>query len=75
LTVIKVCLIPQEAVALNRNHQRTNKTFPTHQLDEIIKGMAEPLRADGRAEWVFLDNSDQTVEQTLADLMRAVERD
>lgn len=72
LTVIKVCLIPQESVALNRNHLRTNKTFPTHQLDDIIKGMAEPLRADGRAGWVFLDNSHQTVEETLAELDDAV---
>lgn len=69
--VTKVCLIPEEGVALSRNHARTNKTFPTHELDDIIKGMANALRADSRADWLFLDNSYQTVEESLAALHRA----
>ncbi len=70
LDVIKICLVPSLAANLQRNHERTNKSFDTQALDFIIEGMQPMLAAENRPGWVMIDSTAldvaATVERVLA---------
>jgi adenylate kinase family enzyme len=72
----KVVLVPRLEVALERNRDRTNKTFDTEALAPVARRLYRSL-ADGcpQAEgWIALDTSDLDVDATVAEVFRRAAR-
>lgn len=63
----KVLLLPSIAVALQRNRDRTNKTFDTNILDAPIRSIHHwfSQQVVSAEEWLTLDNSDLTIDETV----------
>jgi predicted ABC-type ATPase len=71
--VHKVLLYPGVEIALERNAQRT-KDFDTALLSETIRRLHGWIGAEPYAEhgWITIDNSEQTLDQTVAEIMNRV---
>lgn len=65
LDVLKILLMPDLAVNLDRNHRRTNKPFDPRRLDETIEITNGYYRNDVPAGWHVIDNSALSVEETV----------
>lgn len=70
LPVVRVCLVPELTVNLQRNHDRTNKTFDPHVLDETIQFTNDRFRLDRLENWHFVDNTKLSVEETVDVILR-----
>ncbi len=64
LPLVKVCLLPELAVNLERSHSRTNKTFDPHMLDETILFTNDRYRSGVPDGWLVIDNTCMTVQET-----------
>lgn len=71
-TIIKVCLVPDQEVNLQRNQTRTNKSFDTGELTEIIQGMQTHYREADRAGWLVIDSSQMTVQEVVNEILKSV---
>jgi predicted ABC-type ATPase len=74
--VHKVLLYPGVEIALERNAQRT-KHFDTVLLSETIRRLHGSIGAEPYAEhgWITIDNGDQTLDQTVAEIMNRASDD
>lgn len=66
LEITKVLLLPDLETNLQRSHTRTNKSFDCHILDETIMFTNDHFRRDVPPDWLIVDNSHLTVEETMA---------
>lgn len=65
-TLHKVLLLPRSSVARGRNAHRSNKTFDTSVLDGPIQTIHGWMTAQTlKTDWLVLDNSDISLEQTV----------
>jgi adenylate kinase family enzyme len=73
---IRVLLAPPADVALCRSATRTSKSFDAGILVEVIKKLSTMLRdqLDDDPNWLVLDNSAITVEQTVDRILSAAGR-
>ncbi len=65
LEMIKILLMPELATNLHRSHTRTNKTFDAHWLDDTIKFTNDRYRLDVTPDWLVIDNTALSVEETI----------
>ena len=67
LRVVRIVLLPAEAIAQQRNRERTGKSFTPSFLVETIRDVhASMQQADfAAAGWHVLDNSSQSLEETV----------
>jgi len=64
--LIGIVLHPRLDVALERNRARTHKAFDTSILEDVMRSIDADLARDAaRPGWHGLDNSDESVEQTV----------
>lgn len=68
-SVLRVCLVPTLEENLRRNHARTNKDFDTRELDFIIEGMNPSMVSGAGEDWLILDSTDLSVEETVARIL------
>lgn len=64
----KVMLLPRIEVVLQRNAQRTSKAFDTARLAPVIHRL-EGLTRDGLEDWLVVDSSELSVDQTVEALL------
>jgi adenylylsulfate kinase-like enzyme len=69
VNVCKVCLMPDLETNLHRSHTRTNKEFDPHMMDETIVWTNEHYRLDVLPEWILIDNTRLSVEDTVAQVL------
>lgn len=69
LPMVKVLLMPNLETNLHRSHTRTNKTFDPHMLDDTIKFTNDRYRLDVTPDWIVIDNSRMTVEETIGAIL------
>ncbi len=68
----KILLLPRLEVALERNRTRTNKGFDTGVLEEPIRGIhAWISTAKFSDDWLRLDSSDLSLEQTVDAILKS----
>jgi cytidylate kinase len=65
LSVRKVLLLPDLETNLQRNLDRTNKEFDPAVLQDVIRFTNERYRLELSPNWLVIDNTDLTVEETL----------
>lgn len=70
IPVRKVMLMPDLETNLQRNLERTNKEFHPAVLEGVIRFTNEQYRLDIGPDWLVIDNSSLSVEETL-DLIRS----
>ncbi len=64
--LVGVVLHPRVEVALDRNRERTHKSFDTSVLEGVIGEIDADLRREGeRPGWHVIDNSDEPLETTV----------
>ncbi len=63
--ITKVLLLPSMEVNLQRNAQRTNKDFDPAILTETIQFTNQAYRASVTSDWLAIDNSALTIEETM----------
>lgn len=66
--IVRVCLLPNLETNLKRNLERTSKSFDQTLLEPIIYGMNPTMAQDRTPEWIMLDTTKQTVEQTAQEI-------
>lgn len=73
----KVILLPSVTTALQRNQQRTNKTFNTTILDEPIRNIHKWFREQDASPdaWLTIDSSHLTIEETLEVILSTFKRE
>lgn len=64
-TVVKVCLLPEVEVALQRNATRGTKPFPPEVLVETIRHVHSRYVRDRSDAWLTLDNGCEGAEATV----------
>jgi hypothetical protein len=72
LDVVKVLLMPDLAINMDRSHTRTNKSFDPHMLDETIQFTNRQYRLDVGEDWALIDNSSMSVSETVAVCLKAL---
>ncbi len=72
--IIKVCLLPDLQVNLERNLTRTNKSFDTAELIEIIHGMQAHYREADKSGWFVIDSTQLTVQDVVSEILKSVSR-
>lgn len=62
-----IILLPPVATSLQRNRERTNKTFDTTILDEPIRNIHSWIQEQKASpdEWLTIDNSSLTIAETI----------
>ena len=65
LAVVKVLLMPDLQTNLRRSHERTNKSFDPHLLDETIAWTNEHYRIAPGNDWTVIDNTSLSVQATV----------
>jgi tRNA uridine 5-carbamoylmethylation protein Kti12 len=60
-----ILLLPSKEVNLQRNATRENKNFDTTILEQVIGYLYEELSQMDHADWLVIDSSDLTLEQTV----------
>lgn len=63
--VRQILLLPSLEENLRRNRERTNKSFDPTILDETIRFTNEAYRIGVPPDWLVIDNTDLTLDETL----------
>jgi thymidylate kinase len=67
-----IMLLPKLEIALQRNATRTYKDFHPEALESVIKHLHAEYSAMDRQGWYTIDSSDQSVEETVDSILKAV---
>jgi hypothetical protein len=70
LNVIKVLLLPELETNLHRNAARTDKNFDPAELIDTIRSTNDVYRTDVGEDWVTIDNTSLSVEETLESILK-----
>jgi len=72
----KVILLPSVTTAIQRNQERTNKAFDTSILDEPIRNIHKWFREQAAPpnEWLAIDNSTLTIDETVDVILSKLSR-
>ena len=69
MNALKILLLPELATNLARNRARTDKPFDPRLLDGTIEFTNERYRHDVGDDWIVIDNTDLSVEESVDRLL------